>query len=221
MKDSFDAETFCEFKTKLQNVCNALGSGWRPGETPFVDWLLRGTLISPEGAELFISYRFGKPWRISGCVPKDYLGGNPTKSINVGYDRDAKAVASEISRRLLPEYLAWFKQAKASCDANARREQVVNEAYAKFTALTGNPVNSYTKKIHTYAVDCRYKPSPERRAFIPGVPATIEVNADKDSPAEVSLTLTDLTVEESTAVLQFLRAGRLEAAAKANIRLVA
>lgn len=221
MQDYFDAKAFCEFKTKLQNVANHLGGGWSRASETFGEYLLRGALVNPEGAEVFISYRHGEPWRISGHAPKDYLGGNPTKSINVGFSRDAKAVAAEINRRLLPEYLPFFKEAKKSCDANARREQAIKEAYAAFTQLTGNAPDSYTKKIHTDAVDGGYRTARERKAFIPGVRATIEVNAWKEDSAKVNLTLETLTVEEAMAVLQFLRAGRLEAAAKARIKAVA
>ena len=115
MQDYFDAKAFCEFKTKLQNIAKHLGAGWSRESEMFGEYLLRGALVNPEGAEVFISYRHGEPWRISGSAPKDYLGGNPTKSINVSFSRDAKAIAGEINRRLLPEYLAFFKEAKKSC----------------------------------------------------------------------------------------------------------
>ena len=121
----------------------------------------------------------------------------------------------------MPEYLAFFKEAKESCDANARREQTIKEAYASFTQLTGNAPDSYTKKIHTDAVDGGYQAVHGRRAFIPGVRATIEVNAWKNAPAKVNLTLEDLTVDEATAVLKSLRAARLETTAKAHVKAVA
>lgn len=222
MQDYFDAKAFCDFKTKLQNIAKHLGGGWSRTSEMFGEYLLRGALVNAEGAEVFISYRHGEPWRISGRAPKDYLGGNPTKSINVSFSRDAKAVAAEINRRLLPEYLPFFKEAKKSCDANARREQKIKEAYASFTHLTGNAPDGYTKKIHTDDVDCAYRRATrERKAFIPGVRAIIEVNAQKEDSVKVNLTLETLTVDEATAVLKFLRAGRLEAAAKATIKAVA
>lgn len=97
-------------------------------------------LIDGEGRSLFFRKEYGsaKKYRIHGTFKAAKTGRHSRKcpSIGVSYERDAKAIARDVARRLLPEYLIAFDNAVLDYhDAQAReaKKELVKQALLKVT----------------------------------------------------------------------------------------
>ncbi len=152
-------------------VCALLGEGWSVGpvkEAVVGDSLPNHVdLNGPDGAQLSMSAGYaydGDNGTITGYL-NDRLNGyqfwyqphgvsRPSIGVNIG--RGAKAVANEIKRRILPDYLPLLK---ACNDARKAHEYHVASAYATATQVAGvieapiredREAGGGTVKIHAY-----------------------------------------------------------------------
>lgn len=150
--------------TYLWEVARSLGTKWQvQGHN---DWYAE-VFTDRYRIELSIGYPH-KRIGISGRYPRDYEparwqrteAGDPVDSITVAVDRDPKAVAREITNRLLPGYekllvisLAKQKQGEEyKAKTEETIEEIVTAGYAEHPRNRGDVSSMYLKDSHSYQV---------------------------------------------------------------------
>ena len=129
-----------DLEALAHDVALALGEGWQVGATPGYP----GDpvhLDGPDGAGLSLAPATYKPDKvqISGVYPPHDLDRSKHPGITVSVRRGGELIAREISRRLLPPYLAELAEVLASnATAKANRGARLQLAYDLAACLGGH-----------------------------------------------------------------------------------
>lgn len=115
-----------EALAKVQQVALYLGQPWKFNHLYDSNWAFQ--IIDGEGRGLHLRPQTGGKLSISGTFSAKKTGRThgKHKSIGVSISRDAKAIAADIERRLLPHYLQAFDDAVALHQKDMQREEAQN-----------------------------------------------------------------------------------------------
>ena len=98
------------------------------------------TITRADGAGFYLSVRADKRVHLGGDRPAGTSYGsvgNPPKGITVAMSRGPQAIAREIERRLLPEYLRWYAQAVRRLAETQAVETARTELLSEMAAIIG------------------------------------------------------------------------------------
>lgn len=160
-----------DYSKQIALIAYHLGKPWKMNHTlEPSDW--RFEIIDGCGRKIFFRLEKDK-FRISGCGAAQKTGRHHPRcaSIGVSAERPAKAIAADIKRRFLPDYLAAFETAVTAYQkqqAEEQKEKLIREAVIK--------------------VSGGYYVTHARRVYFEG--GTAEISAYRDN---VTLTLNDLS----------------------------
>jgi hypothetical protein len=115
----------------VQFIAEHMPKGWASAPAPRDGYMQHGHwLVGPDDAKLFVRVQTwgahkGK-LEISGCYPDasdvKWSGPSPNPSIGVDGKRPTEAIAKEIARRLLPEYLPLLQRYRETVASIRQRD---------------------------------------------------------------------------------------------------
>lgn len=140
-----------DYRALVQEVALYLGQPWKYNFLKYQgerEW--RAEIIDGTGRGLFFSYDEKGRFEISGQFPRDRTRYGSREKIGVSTHRTAKSIAQDIERRLLPDYLAAYEEARKRYLEEQKKEQQARfRVQSVATALNGTP-----GKDHYNSFDC-------------------------------------------------------------------
>jgi hypothetical protein len=133
---------FGELGRQIAGQLSALETGlwtYQPGEQP-----REGCLASAGGLVLSLQlWQARDQWRITvhGQYPRGAISGEVPAEIGIAATRGARAIAAEITRRLLPRFRAQLAEAEAAFERDQRAMQRRQAVMTRFAARTGRPAS--------------------------------------------------------------------------------
>jgi hypothetical protein len=181
-----------DFATFAQQIaCNLEGWTWEESKNEHVDdWQL---LAGPDGAKLHLRYdKYGGRVAIHGEYPRS--GGtiypwhdkDRPNDITVSAQREPRAIARDIVRRFLQEYLVAYRKGLELLNTARAHEQAKKDLAARLAKLCGKPLHASGYEFSQYHADCFH----------------LEVRVD--DPDRVRVTIDGLHAQQADAVLTFL-----------------
>ncbi|MCA1991057.1 MAG: hypothetical protein LDL41_03285 [Coleofasciculus sp. S288] len=141
------------FDIQIQEIATHLGSDWTTDPEGNIEGWAR--LNHLEGAGLVIRVS-GDRYCISGATwnsPESNPGGCKYATchlaISVSASKTSKAIARDIQRRLLPQYLDWYAQAKSEGEQNYKLDQEVKATAQKLANIVG--VTPWTSNPYVFS----------------------------------------------------------------------
>ena len=118
--------TESELAATTEAVAELLPDEWTYQPAPDRNW---GQIAGPNGATLYLTNGLNRPTgAVTGILPDApfYVTRREHTqcSIGVTLTRPPEAIAREINRRLLPEYLPLYERLRAAVDRHERRQQL-------------------------------------------------------------------------------------------------
>jgi len=181
-----------EFATLTQQIASHL-EGWtwdEPKNEHVDDWQL---LAGPDGAKLHLRYdKYGGRIAINGEYPRS--GGtiypwhdkDRPNDITVSAQREPRAIARDIERRYLQEYLVAYCKGLELLSTARVHEQAKKDLATKQAKLCGESLHASGLEFSQYRDDC------------------FHLQVRVEHPDCVRLTIDDLHAELAEAVVKFL-----------------
>lgn len=202
MPDSDKPEITSAFVEKLvREIAHLLGSEgeWVPApDGPDQIWT---SLARPrDGAGIWFSVASReRRLAVHGHWPLDNgkrMRVEKAPGINVSIDRGARAIAADIKRRFLPDYLALYTELRARVVANEERRAAIAALAARFGKILGTPVSVLRADSERFGVGPAYGEGDVWRA---------EVTIDAPDSATLDLRGQPAQIER---VVRYLMAGQ-------------
>ena len=193
--------TDMDLTTLAKDVATELGKLRKEGWTSGDGWhTSQKRLTGPDGAELFVNVNeMQHRGRLlaSGNYPK--TNGRPGReSISVGLTRPAAAIAKEINRRLLPEYLANLAEVHHYNDTERTQHEERGGVMAKVAGLFGQTYEQQPYELgrsNTYRDSFRlYGAQASGSVEATGRPDTLEMEL-RSVPIETALRILAILAE--------------------------
>jgi hypothetical protein len=182
-----------DFATLAQQIaCNLEGWTWEVPKNDDVRdaWQL---LAGPDGAKLHLRYdKYGGRIAIHGEYPRSggtiypWRDKDRPNDITVSAQREPRAIARDIQRRFLQEYLVAYRKGLELLNTARAQEQAKKDLAARLAKLCGEPLRTNGLEFSRYQADCFH----------------LEVRVD--NPGRVRATIDCLDGEQAEAVLKFL-----------------